>query len=67
MKVEVIGNTEKTVRITTETPFEWEVLKGLLQMTDPIALTKYMQDKGFLTDGDDVVDILDTLEEKMEV
>ena len=66
MKVETKGNGEKELKITIETPFEWNFMKGLVETADPIALTKYLQDKGFVTDGNDVVDLLDLIEKKME-
>lgn len=66
MKVEIKKNGNKTIAIKAESAFEWEVVKGIIAMTDPISLTTHMQDKGFVTDGNDVVDILDLLERKME-
>jgi|GEM_PF-5809096 len=66
MKVEITGNGEKKIEIVAETPFEWDFIKGLIQMSDPIALTKFLQDRGFITDGNNVVDLIDMIEEKME-
>lgn len=54
------------LEIDTKDPMEWEIVRSLFQMADPIAMTTFLKDKGFVTTGDEVADFLDEFDRKSE-
>lgn len=54
------------IEMTAENPHEWAIIKGIVATADPYAVTMYLRDNGFVTDGKDVSEMLDRIEKKME-